>query len=65
MDRLTAMNAMQLTEDQTALRQIMRLRGFSIMTNVLEDYAADVEICSIVRPILSLVRNHIKPHGIV
>ena len=48
----------QLTEDQTALRQIMRLRGFSIMTNVLEDYATDVEICSIVRTatILLLIR---------
>ena len=60
MIRLTAMNlqSVQLTEDQTALRQIMRLRGFSIMTNVLEDYAADVEICSIVRRI-SLSFSHL------
>ena len=27
-----------------ALRQIMRLRGFSAMTNILEDYKDDVEI---------------------
>ncbi|THG94132.1 hypothetical protein EW026_g7278 [Hermanssonia centrifuga] len=35
----------KLTEDQSALRQIMRLRGFSVMTNILEDYAKDIETC--------------------
>jgi hypothetical protein len=39
----------QLTEDIYALREVMRLRGFSVMTNVLEDYATDVEICVLVR----------------
>ncbi|KAI8990416.1 hypothetical protein BD414DRAFT_483561 [Trametes punicea] len=34
----------KLTEDLAALRQIMRLRGFSVMTNILEDYSTDVEI---------------------
>ncbi|TBU31316.1 hypothetical protein BD311DRAFT_863539 [Dichomitus squalens] len=34
----------KLTEDLAALRQIMRLRGFSLMTNVLEDHSQDVEI---------------------
>ncbi|KAH9920885.1 SET domain-containing protein [Epithele typhae] len=34
----------KLTEDLAALRQIMRLRGFSVMTNVLDDYVADDEV---------------------
>ncbi|KAI9058826.1 hypothetical protein FKP32DRAFT_1597140 [Trametes sanguinea] len=34
----------KLTEDLAALRQVMRLRGFSVMTNILEDYNNDVEI---------------------
>ncbi len=38
----------QITEDQAALRQIMRLRGYSLMTNVLEDYAGDMELVSLV-----------------
>ena len=37
-----------MTEDLAALRQIMRLRGFSLMTNVLEDYSQDVEIQTLV-----------------
>ncbi|KAF8525700.1 hypothetical protein JB92DRAFT_2701103 [Gautieria morchelliformis] len=36
------------TEDQTALRQLMRLRGFGLMTSILEDYATDLEICTII-----------------
>lgn len=38
----------QLTEDLAALRQIMRLRGFSVMTNILEDYPQDIEIQTLV-----------------
>ncbi|KAH9921135.1 uncharacterized protein B0H18DRAFT_1022083 [Fomitopsis serialis] len=34
----------KMTEDQPALRQLMRLRGFSVMTNILEDYSTDVEV---------------------
>ncbi|EGO02917.1 hypothetical protein SERLA73DRAFT_47203 [Serpula lacrymans var. lacrymans S7.3] len=37
----------KITEDQAALRQIMRLRGFSLMTNILEDYTRDVEITTV------------------
>lgn len=39
----------QITEDHSALRQLMRLRGFSLMTNILDDYAKDVEITALVR----------------
>ncbi|KAJ8075139.1 histone methyltransferase set2 [Marasmius tenuissimus] len=38
----------KITEDAPPLRQIMRLRGFSIMKNILEDYAQDLDIISIV-----------------
>ncbi|KAF8901068.1 hypothetical protein CPB84DRAFT_1778391 [Gymnopilus junonius] len=38
---------MRITEDQAALRQIMRLRGYSLMTNVLEDYVSDVEMITL------------------
>ncbi|KAH7920227.1 hypothetical protein BV22DRAFT_1040094 [Leucogyrophana mollusca] len=31
----------RITEDQAALRQIMRLRGFSLMTNILKDSTKD------------------------
>ncbi|KZT68078.1 hypothetical protein DAEQUDRAFT_766652 [Daedalea quercina L-15889] len=34
----------KMTEDQPALRQLMRLRGFSVMTNILEDYSSDPEV---------------------
>ncbi|KAF9553862.1 SET domain-containing protein [Agrocybe pediades] len=37
----------KMTEDQAALRQIMRLRGYSLMTNVLEDYATDIELITL------------------
>ncbi|KDQ55897.1 hypothetical protein JAAARDRAFT_132908 [Jaapia argillacea MUCL 33604] len=37
----------KITQDQSALRQLMRLRGFSVMTNILEDYASDVEITQV------------------
>ena len=41
----------QITEDASALRQIMRLRGYSLMTNVLEDYESDLEmITSVCQP---------------
>ncbi|KAK0189602.1 SET domain-containing protein [Armillaria mellea] len=35
---------MKITEDQTALRQIMRLRGFSLMKNILEDYSEEMDL---------------------
>ncbi|KAH9943768.1 hypothetical protein B0H21DRAFT_865088 [Amylocystis lapponica] len=37
----------KLTEDLSALRQLMRLRGFSVMTNILEDYIQDLEITTL------------------
>ncbi|CAA7262089.1 unnamed protein product [Cyclocybe aegerita] len=37
----------KITEDQTALREIMRLRGYSLMTNVLEDWASDNELVTL------------------
>lgn len=43
-----------MTEDQPALRQLMRLRGFSVMTNILEDYASDAEVSILV----STPRSH-------
>ena len=42
------MRVHQITEDQAALRQIMRLRGYSLMTNVLEDYDTDIELITLV-----------------
>ncbi|KAF8487420.1 hypothetical protein DFH94DRAFT_641821 [Russula ochroleuca] len=34
----------KMSEDQSALRQMMRLRGFSLMTNIMDDYEKDLEI---------------------
>ncbi|KAG0706271.1 hypothetical protein DFH29DRAFT_191520 [Suillus ampliporus] len=34
----------KITEDQAALRQIMRLRGFSLLHNILEDHVKDIDI---------------------
>ena len=39
-----------MSEDQSALRQMMRLRGFSLMTNIMDDYEKDLEILMLVRP---------------
>jgi hypothetical protein len=37
-----------MSEDQSALRQMMRLRGFSLMTNIMDDYEKDLEILMLV-----------------
>ena len=37
-----------MTEDQAALRQIMRLRGYSLMSNLLEEYSNDIELILLV-----------------
>ena len=42
----------QITEDQAALRQIMRLRGYTLMSNVLVDNANDIELVILVSTIL-------------
>ncbi|KAI0339087.1 SET domain-containing protein [Trametopsis cervina] len=44
---LKLLTRIKLTEDLPALRQIMRLRAFSAMKNILEDYIKDAEICSV------------------
>jgi hypothetical protein len=33
---------------------MMRLRGFSLMTNIMDDYEKDLEILMLVRPLLLL-----------
>jgi histone-lysine N-methyltransferase SETD2 len=38
----------KITDDEAALRQIMRLRGYSVMTNVLQDHALDTELLTLV-----------------
>ncbi|KDR78396.1 hypothetical protein GALMADRAFT_65042 [Galerina marginata CBS 339.88] len=54
----------KITEDQAALRQIMRLRGYSLMTNVLEDYASDMELVKLALECIStwplLNRNKVQ-----
>jgi len=44
---LKLLTRVKITEDLPALRQLMRLRAFSAMTNILNDYAQDVEVCSV------------------
>lgn len=39
----------KITDNDAALRQIMRLRGFSLMTNILQDHAKDIEVTILVR----------------
>ncbi|KAI9454239.1 hypothetical protein BJY52DRAFT_1122891 [Lactarius psammicola] len=34
----------KMSDDQSALRQMMRLRGFSLMTNIMDDYEKDLEV---------------------
>lgn len=37
-----------MTQEPAALRQVMRLRGFSLMKNILEDYKKDLDIIGLV-----------------
>ncbi|PFH46282.1 hypothetical protein AMATHDRAFT_8013 [Amanita thiersii Skay4041] len=37
----------KITDDQASLRQIMRLRGYSLMTNILEEYSSDHELITL------------------
>ena len=46
-----------MSEDQSALRQMMRLRGFSLMTNIMDDYEKDLEILMLVRPFATFAIN--------
>ncbi|KAI0688016.1 hypothetical protein BC835DRAFT_1285649 [Cytidiella melzeri] len=58
----------KLTEDLPALRQIMRLRAFSAMKNILEDYIKDAEICDVVMECLAawplITRNKVDDSDI-
>jgi hypothetical protein len=47
-DASTDLDHDKITENEAALRQIMRLRGFSLMTNILQDHAKDVEVTILV-----------------
>ncbi|KAJ3981617.1 hypothetical protein F5890DRAFT_1534512 [Lentinula detonsa] len=38
------LSRLKITQEQSALRQVMRLRGFSLMKNILEDYMKDTDI---------------------
>lgn len=39
----------KITEDSGPLRQLMRLRCFSVMANIFEDYVDDAELVLLVR----------------
>ncbi|KAI6009958.1 hypothetical protein EDC04DRAFT_837620 [Pisolithus marmoratus] len=41
---LKLLTRIKITDNDAAMRQIMRLRGFSVMNNILADYAKDIEI---------------------
>ncbi|TDL26882.1 hypothetical protein BD410DRAFT_782971 [Rickenella mellea] len=54
----------KMTEDGSALRQLMRLRGFSLMCNILRDFAEDVDMRILVLECIStwplLQRNKVE-----
>lgn len=41
---LKLLTRIKITDNEAAMRQIMRLRGFSVMNNILTDYATDIDI---------------------
>ncbi|KAG6331704.1 hypothetical protein ID866_7384 [Astraeus odoratus] len=41
---LKLLTRIKMTDNEAALRQIMRLRGFSLMNNILSDYVKDIEV---------------------
>ncbi|KAJ7595062.1 histone methyltransferase [Mycena floridula] len=59
----------KLTNDETSLREIMRLRGYSLMKNVLEDHKEDFDMvmltleCMLTWPLL--VRNKVDDSQIL
>ncbi|KAK7045470.1 histone methyltransferase set2 [Paramarasmius palmivorus] len=59
----------KITEDGAALRQIMRLRGFSIMKNILEDYAEELDLVALALqsmvPWPLVVRNKVEDSQIM
>ncbi|EJD05050.1 uncharacterized protein FOMMEDRAFT_105290 [Fomitiporia mediterranea MF3/22] len=61
---LKLLSRIKMTDDQPALRQLMRLRGYSLMCNILDDNLSDVDICTMVLESLStwplLQRNKVE-----
>ncbi|KAF9784792.1 hypothetical protein BJ322DRAFT_1006948 [Thelephora terrestris] len=61
---LKLLTRIKITEDKSPLRQLMRLRGFSLMTNILQDYSSDPAIQILVMECVStwplLQRNKIE-----
>ncbi|KIY47634.1 hypothetical protein FISHEDRAFT_66005 [Fistulina hepatica ATCC 64428] len=59
----------RMSEDQAALRQIMRLRGFSLMTNILEDYKTETDIIVLTLECIStwplLYRNKVEDSKVI
>jgi len=43
----------------------MRLRGFSLMTNILSDYAGDLEIIKVVSTVFTLCGSSVHPDELV
>ncbi|KAJ3784971.1 hypothetical protein GGU11DRAFT_721283 [Lentinula aff. detonsa] len=58
------LSRLKITQEQSALRQVMRLRGFSLMKNILEDYMKDTDIlvsameCMFIWPLIA--RNKVE-----
>ncbi|KAF5376048.1 hypothetical protein D9615_007664 [Tricholomella constricta] len=59
----------KMTEDQAALRQIMRLRGYSLMTNVLDDHASDPDLIQLALECMStwplMNRNKVEDSRVI
>lgn len=47
-----------MCEDQAAMRQFMRLRGYTLMANLLEDFFEDSEVCTAVSTIIVVSSVH-------
>ena len=52
----------QMSEEQPVFRQLMRLRGFSLMTNVMDDYRDDAEILLLVSSHESVIMHLFTLH---
>ncbi|KAM6493353.1 histone methyltransferase [Amanita muscaria] len=59
----------RMTDDQAALRQIMRLRGYSVMTNLLEEHVDDRELVLLVLQCMStwpiMNRNKVEDSRVI
>ncbi|KAG5637082.1 hypothetical protein H0H81_005815 [Sphagnurus paluster] len=61
--------SIQMTEDQAALRQIMRLRGYSLMTNLLADQVSENDLIQLALECMStwplLNRNKVEDSRVI